>query len=164
MVCWWVQGESCVGNGRRDLAQPARCLTTSLSSSPIGLSLPAPPAPDTPPRPASCFFSGLLKSDSVSLCLVLSYGTRFVQLLLQPRTEHTTAPRWAHSDAKHAAYHLSSAAHICETKTSWRGVEGEEGKYSRCLRLGSLASWLGRCFPQLRRALSRCHGRQLRQW
>lgn len=147
-----------MGNGRRDLAQPARCLTTSLSSSPIGLSLPAPPAPDTPPRPASCFFSGLSRSDIVSLCFVLSHGTRVAQLSLQPRTGHRTAPRWAHSDAKYAAYHLSTAAVSCETNTSWRGVEGEGRRYLRCLRLGSLASWLGRCFPQLRRALSRCHG------
>lgn len=38
----------------------ASCLTSSLSSSPIGLSLPAPPAPDRPPYECWFFFSGLL--------------------------------------------------------------------------------------------------------
>lgn len=39
----------------------ASCLTSSLSSSPIGLSLPAPPAPGRPPYECWFFFSGLLR-------------------------------------------------------------------------------------------------------
>ena len=48
-------------------ARPGRCLTSSLSSSPIGLSLPAPPAPGIPAYVGwCCFFSGLLGGMVVS--------------------------------------------------------------------------------------------------
>lgn len=53
--------------GRGLSASAERCLTSSLSSSPIGLSLPAPPAPDRPPYGCWFFFSGLLGGISVSL-------------------------------------------------------------------------------------------------
>lgn len=44
-----------------------RCLTSSLSSSPIGLSRPAPPAPGIPAyEGCCCFFSGLLGGIVVS--------------------------------------------------------------------------------------------------
>ena len=44
-----------------------RCLTSSLSSSPIGLSRPAPPAPGIPAYAGCCcFFSGLLGGMVVS--------------------------------------------------------------------------------------------------
>lgn len=47
-------------------AHAERRLTSSLSSSPIGLSLPAPPAPGIPAYECCCFFSGLLGGIVVS--------------------------------------------------------------------------------------------------
>jgi hypothetical protein len=48
-------------------ARAGRCLTSSLSSSPIGLSRPAPPAPGIPAYAGCCcFFSGLLGGMVVS--------------------------------------------------------------------------------------------------
>ena len=48
-------------------ARAERCLTSSLSSSPIGLSRPAPPAPGIPAYACCCcFFSGLLGGMVVS--------------------------------------------------------------------------------------------------
>jgi hypothetical protein len=47
-------------------ASGERCLTSSWSSSPIGLSLPAPPAPGIAVYACCCFFSGLLGGILVS--------------------------------------------------------------------------------------------------
>lgn len=71
--CW---GEGYVAwRKRKDKgfsADAERCLTSSLSSSPIGLSLPAPPAPGIPY--AFCFFFSGLPIDivvSFVLCVVV---------------------------------------------------------------------------------------------
>jgi len=56
-------------------ARAERCLTSSFSSSPIGLSRPAPPAPGIPAYACCCFFSGLLGGMVVSgvfcVCVVV---------------------------------------------------------------------------------------------
>lgn len=54
-------------------ARAERCLTSSLSSSPIGLSRPAPLAPGIPAYVCCCFFSGLLGGMFVSgVCCVFA--------------------------------------------------------------------------------------------
>jgi hypothetical protein len=56
-------------------ARAERCLTSSFSSSPTGLSLPAPPGPGIPAYACCCFFSGLLGgmvvSDAFCVCAVV---------------------------------------------------------------------------------------------
>ena len=59
-------------------AHAERCLTSSLSSSPIGLSLPAPLAPGIPACECCCFFSGLLGGMVVS-CVCGVFGVDFVE-------------------------------------------------------------------------------------
>lgn len=59
---------------KRKTGFSALCLTSSLSSSPIGLSLPAPLAPSIPLLAARCFFSGLVVRLIVSVCLAIQMG------------------------------------------------------------------------------------------
>lgn len=59
-------------------ASAERCLTSSLSSSPIGLCISAPPAPGIPAYACCCFFSGLLGGMVVS-CVFSVFGVVCVE-------------------------------------------------------------------------------------